>query len=406
MRQAGRSLPEYRELRKQLQPLRGLPTAGAVRGGDAPAGAAARRRCGRDVRRHHAAGARRWASTSSSVESVGPVIAEPVRTAADVERLRVARSRRVGPVHPRGGPARARASWTPERALVGFCGGAVHGRRLPDRGQADARLRDGEDDDVPRARGLARADGEADRDVRRVRAAKVEAGADVIQLFDSWVGALSPADYGEFVAPHSARILAAVDVPTIHFGTGTATLLGVDGGRRRRRHRARLADPAGRGLGARRRGARRAGQPRPGPSCSARGSAPRPARSTCSRAPAAARATSSTSATACSRTRILPSCGGWSSSSTSEPRRRWPCEDDRDGAAPAPAARRRRAWRNSSHSQPIAQAMRYWSPLGTFSREQAEERFETGARAYAVARVRPALDRVEGRPARGSVSPR
>jgi uroporphyrinogen decarboxylase len=59
----------------------------------------------------------------------------------------------------------------------------------------------------------------------RYVAAKVEAGADVIQLFDSWVGALSPFDYEEFVAPWSARILAAVDVPTIHFGTGTATLL-------------------------------------------------------------------------------------------------------------------------------------------------------------------------------------
>jgi uroporphyrinogen decarboxylase len=56
-------------------------------------------------------------------------------------------------------------------------------------------------------------------------AAKVRAGADVVQLFDSWVGALSPADYREFVAPYSARILAAVDAPTIHFGTGTATLL-------------------------------------------------------------------------------------------------------------------------------------------------------------------------------------
>jgi uroporphyrinogen decarboxylase len=60
----------------------------------------------------------------------------------------------------------------------------------------------------------------------RYVAAKARAGADVIQLFDSWVGALSPADYDEFVAPWSARILAAVDVPTIHFGTGTATLLG------------------------------------------------------------------------------------------------------------------------------------------------------------------------------------
>ena len=56
-------------------------------------------------------------------------------------------------------------------------------------------------------------------------AAKVRAGADVIQLFDSWVGALRPAHYREHVAPHSARILSSVDVPTIHFGTGTATLL-------------------------------------------------------------------------------------------------------------------------------------------------------------------------------------
>jgi uroporphyrinogen decarboxylase len=54
----------------------------------------------------------------------------------------------------------------------------------------------------------------------RYVAAQAAAGADVIQLFDSWVGALSPADYDEFAAPYSARILAAVDVPTIHFGTG------------------------------------------------------------------------------------------------------------------------------------------------------------------------------------------
>ncbi len=54
----------------------------------------------------------------------------------------------------------------------------------------------------------------------------MDAGADVIQVFDSWVGALSVADYEEFVAPYSARILASVDVPTIHFGTGTTHLLG------------------------------------------------------------------------------------------------------------------------------------------------------------------------------------
>jgi uroporphyrinogen decarboxylase len=55
--------------------------------------------------------------------------------------------------------------------------------------------------------------------------AKVDAGADVIQLFDSWVGALSADDYREFAAPYSERILAAVNVPTIHFGTATLHLL-------------------------------------------------------------------------------------------------------------------------------------------------------------------------------------
>ena len=58
--------------------------------------------------------------------------------------------------------------------------------------------------------------------------AQVEAGADVVQVFDSWVGALGPADYREFVLPHSRRIFDMVrptGVPAIHFGTGTATLL-------------------------------------------------------------------------------------------------------------------------------------------------------------------------------------
>ncbi|MHC4091713.1 MAG: uroporphyrinogen decarboxylase [Planctomycetota bacterium] len=56
---------------------------------------------------------------------------------------------------------------------------------------------------------------------------QIAAGAQAVQLFDSWVGALSPDDYREFVQPHSRSVIAGItpDVPVIHFGTGTATLL-------------------------------------------------------------------------------------------------------------------------------------------------------------------------------------
>src|SRR5690606_23294023 len=61
---------------------------------------------------------------------------------------------------------------------------------------------------------------------------QVDAGASAVQLFDSWAGALTPADYAEHVMPHSARVLAAageLGVPRIHFGVGTTNLLSLMG---------------------------------------------------------------------------------------------------------------------------------------------------------------------------------
>jgi uroporphyrinogen decarboxylase len=158
------------------------------------------------------------------VEGVGPVIAEPVRTLADVERLRV----------PEPDEAFAplleairivRAELAPGQAVVGFCGGPftvagylVEGK--PSREFATVKTMMYSEPAVWNALMAKLADC-----FGSYLAAQARAGADVVQLFDSWVGALSPADYVEFVAPWSAQILAAVDVPSIHFGTGASTLL-------------------------------------------------------------------------------------------------------------------------------------------------------------------------------------
>ena len=223
MRQAGRSLPEYRAIREKhaffevahtpelcaevtLQPVRRHDVDAAVMFADIMTPVLA---MGVDVR---------------LVEGVGPVLDEPVRSLADVERLRVPEpAEAFGPVLE--AVRLVRAALRPDQAVVGFCGGpfTVAGYLVEGKPSREFAL--------TKSLMLSRPDvwhallGKLAETFAGYVAAKVDAGADVIQLFDSWVGALSPAHYREHVAPHSTRVLTAVDVPTIHFGTGAATLL-------------------------------------------------------------------------------------------------------------------------------------------------------------------------------------
>ncbi len=223
MRQAGRSLPEYRELRERhsFWEVAGTPEL-----------------CAevtlQPVRRHGVDAAVMFADIMTPVvgmgldvdlvEGVGPVVAGPVRTVADVERLRVPDPEEA--FAPLLEAIRiVRGELDADRAVVGFCGGPftvagylVEGR--PSRDFVGVKALMYGQPDVWRALLDKLADCFA-----AYLAAQVRAGADVVQLFDSWVGCLSPDDYEEFVAPWSARILAAAGAPTIHFGTGTATLL-------------------------------------------------------------------------------------------------------------------------------------------------------------------------------------
>jgi len=223
MRQAGRSLPEYRAIRERhsfwevahtpelcaevtLQPVRRHGVDAAVMFADIMTPVLG---MGLEV---------------ELVEGVGPVVARPVRTLADVEALRLPEPEEA--FAPLLEAVRlVRSELDAERAVVGFCGGPftvagylVEGR--PSREFALVKELMYREPDVWTAlmEKLAAC-------FAAYAAAQTRAGADVVQLFDSWVGVLSPTDYEEFVAPWSARVLAAVDVPTIHFGTGTATLL-------------------------------------------------------------------------------------------------------------------------------------------------------------------------------------
>jgi uroporphyrinogen decarboxylase len=227
MRQAGRSLPEYRAVRERhafFEINRSAELTAEV--------------TLQPVRRHEVDAAVIFADIMTPVvpmgvdvelvERVGPVVADPVRSVAAVERLRVPEPREaVAPILE--AIAIVRGELGSEQAVVGFCGGpfTVAGYLVEGRPSRDFAATKSLMYREPRLwHALLEKLAEA---FASYAVAQAEAGADAVQLFDSWIGVLSPADYAEFVAPWSAHIFAALaeaGVPSIHFGTGTATLLG------------------------------------------------------------------------------------------------------------------------------------------------------------------------------------
>ena len=224
MRQAGRSLPEYRRVRQ------GIPMLEACRRPDVVAEITLQ-----PVRRHGVDAAILFSDIVVPLKAigvdldikpgVGPVVAQPIRSAADLDRLRPLEPDDVDFVTEAVGLLVAQLGPTP---LIGFAGAPftlasylVEGGPSRNHEHTKALMYGAPavwEDLMRRLAGITAA----------FLRAQVLAGASAVQLFDSWVGVLAPADYLEHVQPHSAAVLGAVGelgVPRIHFGVGTGELL-------------------------------------------------------------------------------------------------------------------------------------------------------------------------------------
>ena len=156
----------------------------------------------------------------------GPVIHNPVRESKDVERLR-----EVEDVEALGFVLEAirqtRRALKPDVPLIGFAGAPFT--------LASYMIEGGGSKNYVHTKQLMYDDSGAwhammeliSRALEKYLNAQIDAGAQVVQLFDSWVGCLSPEDYRAYVLPHTQRVIKSIrkGVPVIHFGTGTAALL-------------------------------------------------------------------------------------------------------------------------------------------------------------------------------------
>jgi uroporphyrinogen decarboxylase len=160
------------------------------------------------------------------VPDVGPVIEHPIRTAADVDGLHALEPSKVSPVAEAVGLLVDALGDVP---LIGFAGAPFT--------LASYLVEGGPSRHHERTKAMMLGEPQtwhalmsALTDVTiAFLQVQIDAGVDAIQVFDSWAGALSLADYTEYVLPHSARVfgtLAPAGIPMTHFGVGTAELLG------------------------------------------------------------------------------------------------------------------------------------------------------------------------------------
>ncbi len=224
MRQAGRSLPEYRAIREgigmleacmrpetvvevTLQPVRRYGVDAAILFSDIVLPLKA---LGLDL---------------DIVAGVGPVVAVPVREQEQVSRLPEFDPNRLEFLQA---AVRALADELGDVALIGFAGGPYT--------IASYLVEGGPSRDHARTKALMRGAPELWHElmarlveiVAGTLRLQVRAGASAVQLFDSWIGGLSPRDYRRYVLPHTQAVMAAIadlQVPRIHFGVGTGELL-------------------------------------------------------------------------------------------------------------------------------------------------------------------------------------
>nr|WP_281964171.1 uroporphyrinogen decarboxylase [Serinicoccus marinus] len=224
MRQAGRSLPEYREVRRDVPMLTACRTPELVTEITL-----------QPVRRHGVDAAIFFSDIVVPLMAVGvdldivagtgPVIAEPIRTRADLDRLPELTAEHVPDIAESVRLLVGELGHTP---LIGFAGAPFT--------LASYLVEGGPSKNHERTKALMHGDPQLWSDLcarlaqisRTFLRVQVEAGASAVQLFDSWAGHLSRADYLRHVEPHSRSVLEGIGdlgVPRIHFGVGTGELL-------------------------------------------------------------------------------------------------------------------------------------------------------------------------------------